>query len=642
VYQRRLKVLTFAFCGGFLLIGARLAHLQLIDGSRYRGLAETQPIRERILPTSRGRILDARGVVLAVDEQTYTLHLCPARFADLPAQQKEEWLAKVALWLGRDVDQLTGALSRLERDLEHQADRPNLTETSRKRELKWLRRRFHPLLTQLSFPEVARLEVWRDQLPQHPRKRDIFTVRAGTTRRYPQGSVAAHIIGYQTRVNAKEAPRFRRRRRDLSVAAQVDPEGYRDAYLKCYLPEENLGRRGLEKALEWTLRGRRGLRREMVDASGRVRKVLFDYPPQPGADVQSTLDIVLQRLAESALGDARGAVVILDVNTGAVLAMASSPRFNLDDFGHEFQRILKDDKKRRADGVPLYQRPRPLLDRGMQVTYPPGSVFKVVTALAALRAGAIGTQTEFTCRGSILVAGRPKQCMGFHGTLDLREAIERSCNVYFYQVALATPRAELLRTARELGFGSRTGIDVPSEAPGTLPELLSDADVANFAIGQGSVRVTPLQVAVMMAAIANGGTVLEPYLVSSGRGPVVRRRLDLPAAALDTLKRGLRDVVHGRRGTARQYVHLAGLTIAGKTGTAEVERPPLNHAWFAGFAPFDSPRIAFAAVVEYTKGHGGDTAAPIVANILSHLRFDPPQTTGRPRAGKGREVPRGS
>jgi len=628
VYRRRLQILTACFCAGFLLVEARLADLQLLHGSRYRGLARRQPVRERILPTVRGRILDARGRVLAEDRPIYQLRVRLDRLDRLSEAERTEWLRRVATLVGRTPEELAQALTRLEEALLKKAERPGLSPKRRARELRWLRRRFQPLLTDLSFPAVARLEAWRDTLP-HPADTpgDPLQVRLTYRRSYPQGDSASHIIGYLTSITPQEAPRLRREyRRLLQAYTEVDPERFRDAYLKCYLPEDRRGRRGLEAAWEWTLRGRRGLRRELVDARGEVKKVLFDYPPQPGADIHTTLNIDLQRLAEEALGRMRGAVVILDVATGAVLAMASSPRFDLEHFSDEFRRIAAEDALLRRRRVPFYRRPRPLVNRAVQETYPPGSVFKLVTALAGLRAGTLRPETRYVCRGSLVVDGRAKQCLGVHGPLVLREAIERSCNVYFYQAALATPRRELLRTARDLGFGSPTGIDLPGEAAGRLPRLRSDAEVANFAIGQGDVRVTPLQVAVMVAAIANGGVLHRPYLVRPARPPAARH-LQFPPGALEVVRRGMRDVVHGRRGTARRYVRLPGLTVAGKTGTAEVEGVPLNHAWFAGFAPYRRPRIAFAVVVEWTEGHGGDTAAPVAARILSRLRFPGPSNT---------------
>jgi len=610
------------------VVGLRLVHLQLFYGDEYRGLAERQPLRERILPTTRGRILDRRGRVLAADQPTYELRVRLDRLSLLPAAEQTEWLSRVAALLGRDAQALSRARSELERDLEKRAQRPGLTGTERVRELRLLRRRFQPLLDSLEFPEVARLESWRDSLPRPDEARgDLLRLRVASQRTYPYGDSACHVIGYLTRINAKEAPGLRREHRRLAQAyAEVDPDRFRDAYLKCYLHDESRGRRGLEKLWEWRLRGRRGLRREMVDVQGHTKKVLFDYPPEPGADVRTTLDMDLQKVAESALAQQRGAVVVLDVNTGAVLTMASSPRFDLSRFGEEYRRLTDEDAKLRRSGVPFYLRPRPLINRAVQETYAPGSVFKPVTALAALRAGTLQSQTVYVCQGSLLVGGRYKQCLGFHGPLDLRGAIERSCNVYFYHAALDTPRSELLRTARDLGFGSRTGIDLPGESAGRLPRLRSDAEVANFAIGQGDLQVTPLQVAVMMAAIANGGTVRQPYLVDRPSPARQARRLDLPAQALTTVRRGMRDVVQGRHGTARRYVHLRDMTVAGKTGTAEVAGVALNQAWFAGFAPYENPRVAFAVVVEWTEGHGGDTAAPIAAQILSQLRF---RTEGR-------------
>jgi penicillin-binding protein 2 len=624
MYQRRLLILTACLCVGFLLVGLRLAFLQVLHSEEYQGLADKQPLRERILPTARGRILDARGQVLAGCEPTYELCVRLDRLRKLPDAGQAEWMRQVARLVGRSPEEMSEAAVRLERDLEEQADRPGLTPTDQRNELRFLETRFEPLLTSLDFSAVARLESWRDLLPRPDKVGgDLLQVRVATRRTYPNGDTAAHIIGYLSRIGPGEAPELRQEQQRLAEAyLEIDPDRFRDAYLKCYLADESLGRQGLERTWEWALRGRRGLRRELVDARNHTIKVLFDYPPQPGADVYTTLDIDLQRVAEAALGEQRGAIVILDVATGAVLALASSPRFRLDQFTSEYQRLVAEDVLLRQEGVAFYQRPRPLVHRAIQETYPPGSIFKLVATLAGLRAGTLRSQTQYTCEGSLVVGGQHKQCLGFHGPLQLREAIERSCNVYFYHVALDAPRRELLQTARELGFGSPTGIDLPGEGAGRLPRLASDAEVANFAIGQGDVRVTPLQIAVMMAAIANGGAVVQPHLVESA-SPAEPRRFAIAAEDLETVRRGMRDVVQGAHGTARSYFHVTNVTVAAKTGTAEVEGLPLNHAWFAGFAPYEKPRIAFAVVVEWVGGHGAEVAAPVAEYVLSRLRFPP-------------------
>jgi penicillin-binding protein 2 len=619
-----LQILTACLCAGFLLVELRLAFLQLLHNQEYQGLAEKQPLRERILPTVRGRILDARGQVLAGCEPTYELCVRLDRLHQLPEAAQSEWMRQVAELVGRSPAEMSEAGVRLARDLEEQADRPGLTPADRRNELRFLETRFEPLLTSLDFPAVARLESWRDVLP-HPEKAkgDVLQIRVAARRTYPNGDVAAHVIGYLSRISPGEAPEFRQEEQRLAEAyLEVDSERFRDAYLKCYLGDESLGRQGLEHTWEWALRGRRGLRRELVDAGNHTIKVLFDYPPEPGADLHTTIDIDLQKVAESALGEQRGAIVILDVATGAVLALASSPRFRLDRFTSDYQSIVAADVLLRQEGVAFYRRPRPLVHRAIQETYPPGSVFKLVTTLAGLRAGTLTSQTQYTCDGSLVVGGQHKQCLGVHGPLELREAIERSCNVYFYHTALDAPRQELLQTAQDLGFGSPTGIDLPGESAGRLPRLASDAEVANFAIGQGDVRVTPLQVAVMMAAIANGGTIVRPHLVDSVPSAEPRRFAIAPGD-LETVRRGMRDVVQGAHGTARSYFHLTGLTVAAKTGTAEVEGIPLNHAWFAGFAPYEKPRIAFAVVVEWVEGHGAEVAAPVAEYVLSRLRFPP-------------------
>ncbi len=643
MFQRKLRILTVLWCAGLLVVGLKVAYLQLLCGDAYRNLAQRQPIRERIIPTSRGSILDARGRLLAGDQPSYELCVRPSLFEKWDTDDQQRWLTQLAAQLGQTPAELEDAYAELRRSMEQRAARPGLSPKAVKVELAWIRRRHQPLLVSLDFAEVARLETWRDTLPRPPGKDDPLDVRMTSRRHYPYGNSACHVIGYLTRINADEAPGLRRVHRELAQAyAEVDPELFRDPFLRSYLPDESKGRRGLERTKEAALRGRRGVLREIVDAGGWTKQVLFSYRPERGADIKTTLDIDLQRVAEDALGDQQGAAVILDVHTGAVLALASSPRFDLEHFSQDFHRIMKEDRDFRNAHVPGYLRPRPLVHRAIQETYPPGSIFKLVTALAGLRCGSLSTRSEYECRGSMAIGGQAKLCMGHHGLLDLRGAIQRSCNIYFYQAALDTPRAELLRTARELGFGSPTGIDLPGEAAGRLPQLVSDGAVANFAIGQGDVGVTPLQVAVMMAAIANGGAVVRPHLVAPVGAQPALRRLDVPASALKVVREGMRDVVHRPGGTAHKYVHLAGLTIAGKTGTAEVEGVPLNHAWFGGFAPYEDPRIAFAVVVEWTEGQGGDTAAPVAASILSRLRFGAPRGAVRRPTSSAREGRRAS
>ena len=518
-----------------------------------------------------------------------------------------------------------------------------------------------------------------------------------TKRFYPQGATAAHLIGYMGAIGPEEIGLWndRWKQADAEVVAnggetpaaeRADPSaGGNSAAVRHeieddealalrdqieYSADDWAGATGIERQYEIELRGRRGRHVVYPTAGGRVLAAFDAPPPIPGRDLMLTIDLRLQRQAEELLDAALqraeafeaaaprgGAVVVLDVATGAVLAAASSPRYDPNVF-------LSAD---RADAARLSADPsRPLFDRAVQMALPPGSAFKVVTAAALLHQRGFDPNRPFVCRGYLEQTDRWR-CELFvragrgHGAMTLSDALTESCNVYFFHHAAEMGARPLIEWARRFGLGRRTGIDLPAEGAGSLPATVADgiagpgvsaSETLNLAIGQGTLTTTPLQMAVVMAAVANGGRRVQPHLLagemlttaaadvseeaslpvppsdSSGREPMGRGPLwTVPPAcpidgidpgALEVLRDGLRRAVADEAGTAHAAAFCDLVEIAGKTGTAESTpgRPP--HAWFVGYVPADRPRFAFSVAIEH-GGSGAQTAGAVAKRLVMAL-----------------------
>lgn len=485
---------------------------------------------------------------------------------------------------------------------------------------------FHPVLLGVSADVAAEIEA-------HPERFPGVKIALRTRRIYPQGDLAAHLLG--TRVTLREGPKV------------------------------SEGRSGLERHYDHLLSGRRGKLRTVVNRQGEALRSETLVPPQHGSDLVLTLEIPWQRRAEALLDAALqrrlpetvaedesprlsrqtsepprgGCVIVLDVHTGAVLVAAAAPRF---DANHlitpdpvTWQAAVEDPRK-------------PFFPRVTQMAVAPGSIFKIVTAVALLESGTCSPDATVYCRGYL---DRPDQhrCLTFrhfgygHGYVDLSDALSRSCNVYFFQGARRVGAEALVSWARRLGFGRATGIDLPSETGGHLPgqdqpagRRWSTGDTLGLAIGQSSLTVTPLQVARLMAAVANDGTLITPYLVAATGSvavtvPTFAENSPPPWAhpepapieglrpeTLAAIRAGLYRVVHDPQGTGYHSVRLAEVPIAGKTGTAEVggERP--DHAWFAGYVPADQPRYAIVVVLEH-GGSGSRSAGPVARELVRSM-----------------------
>ncbi|HZZ28660.1 MAG TPA: penicillin-binding transpeptidase domain-containing protein [Pirellulales bacterium] len=462
-------------------------------------------------------------------------------------------------------------------------------------------------------------------------------------RTYPQGALAAHTVGYLGHPKAEEIAKSSGRQPRPGYLAEHDGESP-DAYQ----PDDWLGRAGIERQYEAVLRGRRGLTTEQLDGQGRIINSSVVYQPKCGEDVVLTIDPALQRGAQTLLDEALnrrlpcgneqvdaaagGALVAIDVHTGAVLAAASAPRFD----PNRFQ--LRDNKT--IEGW-LNDPTRPLLDRSVQMALPPGSVFKIVSAAALLAAG-VDPQAPLECQGylhqpDVLRCAVYRRYGIGHGPVTMVDALARSCNVYFFHYAELVGGKPLVDWAGRLGLGQKTGIDLPGEASGKIPvgaakqatkavaSNIPRPDALMMAIGQGPITTTPLQIVRAVAAMANGGLLVTPYTAerlitpASAISDAISHQPPEPVRGLNAqnlavIQKGLRQVVADEQGTAHAVLDLAPVPIAGKTGTAETGGSLPEHAWFAGYAPANDPQVAFVVVIE----HGGNSA-PATGPIVEYL-----------------------
>lgn len=555
----RLARLQLVCIGALGLLMIRLIDLQVIRGGHYRLLAEQNRLRLVPEQAPRGLILDRRARVLASNQTVFRVAIVPQEVQDLPAV-----LARVSEFVHRSPDVL-------------------LREFKKERSLAFI-----PATIVRRVPkEVAlRIEEERWRLP------GLF-VQAETIRHYPLGSTAAHLLGYLSQPTPEELP----------VLKQY---GVR--------PKHLVGRRGLEQRLDDALRGRSG--GLMVEVNHRARQVrmLGRREPQAGTPVVLTIDAQLQSLIEQAFGVQPGAAVVLDPQTGEVLAMASVPAFSPETFtASDAQTItwLFNDAQ------------SPMMNRASVGAYQPGSIIKVVTAGAALEERLITSQTTITCAGGMPLGDRIFHCWNRdgHGPMMLSDALMQSCNVYFMQAGRRLGLARLRGAMEQAGLSRKTGWAL-EEQGGHLPtRRLTQGEVALLAIGQGEVSLTPLQAAVMVSVFANKGWLVQPWVVrrigDRDAQHISRRRLPWSLSTLEAVRRGMQEVVQNEYGTGHRAA-TPSITIAGKTGTAQTGLPGRTHAWFIGFCPIEQPRAAMAILAEY-GGSGGELPAEIAKTICEYV-----------------------
>jgi len=562
----QLMALVLLFC---VAIVARLAWLQLVHGQEHRAMADENRIRLIPRDPVRGRLLDHKGQVLATNRLIYRLYYQPR-------------LTKEQLWPALR-DRLSSLLGIPAEQLERQRQLHKGDDDG-----------FHvPLTGPLTPLQVLRFREQAASLPGAEVSIDVL-------RSYPYGSLAAHVIGYTSNLTEEEYTRLK-------------DKGYRLS--------DRIGRTGLESTYESHLRGEWGGQQLEVNAAGRVQRVLGDKPARAGRDLRLTIDLDLQRAAERALDTvAKGAIVALDPQTGAILAIASRPTFDPNVFA---------DGPTTAQWNDLNRPEAPMLNRAFQ-GFPPASTFKIVSTIAGLESGKFSPDSTLPTMGRFCYYG---QCYGDHGAygfIGFQKALAVSSNSFYYQMGLKVGPDELFKAARRMGYGSHTGVEIRDEESSGLlgdpawkkkviGEPWNSVDTITSSIGQGAVTVTPIQMARLYAVVANGGWLVTPHLVER---PTQRQWLGLKPETLRVLREGLRMVV--TEGTARILNDPTLPPVAGKTGTGE-DPPRPDHVWFGGYAPAGKPNLVIVAFGENSGGFGGTVAAPMV-KIMMEAWFHPPSS----------------
>ncbi len=554
-------MVSLLFTGG---LAARLAYLQLIEGPRNRQLADNNRIRLIPKQPERGRILDRNGKELAGSRLSYSVFLWPIA---LNENNRDQTLKR-----------LSGIIKVPEAEIQERLDQAGYNS---------------PFLVRvargISPAQVTAIEEFSHELAG-------VEVDAEAVRYYPNGDLAAHVLGYTGEMSDEELDRRRN-------------EGYRLG--------DVIGQMGVEAAFEDRLRGEWGGQQVEVDGTGQVVRILGEKPTRAGGDVRLTLDLDLQKAAEAALGDTQGAIVAIDPNNGAVLAMVSRPTYDPNLFS---TRISEEQWQR------LQSEDTPFVNRALQ-GFPPASTFKIVTTAAAIESGKYSADTVLPTYPYIQAGGIQFwdwNRAGF-GPQGFAGALKWSSDTFFYQIAMGIQGPTLIEWTRRFGFGRKTGIELSNEeAAGLVPDdawkrkELNEGwflgDSINMSIGQGFLQSTPLQVAVMFAVPANGGYLVKPHVLKDNEASRNwRQSLELEPETLDVIRQGLRDVVDGGTGDALNVSNLP--LVAGKTGTAE-DPPRPSHTWFGAYAPLDKPEIVVVVFGENSGSGGGALAAPKARQVL--------------------------
>ena len=594
-FRIRLAIVSAFVVVMFCALLARFFYLQVWMHQHYDTLAEANRIAIAPVPPNRGIIVDRGGVVLAQNYSAYTLEITPARVQDLNA-------------LMEDLSQIVEITPR---------------DRRRFRKLMEESRRFEslPIRTRLSDEEIARFAARRYRFPG-------VDVKARLFRQYPQGEFFSHVVGHIGRINQREVE---------SLEANDTLSNYRGT--------DYIGKTGLEQSYERFLHGTTGHEQVEIDSSGRAVRTLSRTPPVAGNNLVLTLDAKLQEMVYRAFGDRRGALVAIEPATGGVLAFVSTPGFD--------PNLFVDGIDPQSWGELNNSPDRPMVNRALAGTYPPGSTFKPFMALAALASGKRTPQQAISDPGYFTLGNHTfrDDKVGGHGMVDMYKSIVVSCDTYYYALANDLGIDGIARFMAQLGFGSRSGIDIPGEAEGVLPsqewkrrrfkrpeqQKWYAGETISIGIGQGYNSYTPLQLASAVATIANDGVMFRPHIVKYVEDirtkertyiePKPLRRLNVKPEHIAIIKEALVGV--NKEGTGARAFAGAQYVSAGKTGTAQVvamkekyvesrvQERFRDHALFIAYAPADKPRIALAVIVE-NSGFGARAAAPIARQVFDH------------------------
>jgi len=585
-FTRRSLVLGAAQAGLAALLAGRMGYISIAQNRLYSDLAESNRIQMRLIPPRRGWIVDRHGQPMAVNRSDFRVDLIPDRLEEAD---------RVIAELARILELRPEDVRKIREDLEAAAGFQPV-----------------PVAEHLSFEKFAAVTV---RLPELP---GVSPLRA-FSRFYPEGAAVGHLIGYVGTPNREEYEA--EDRNPLLVT-----------------PGFKVGKEGLEQVMETRLRGRPGAGRVEVTARGRLVRELRTLPDVSGPPLRTTIDAGLQSYAARRLGDESGACVVMDCNSGDILALASMPAYDPNSFADgishsEWQMFAQDERK-------------PLLNKVLNALYPPGSTIKPASALALLEAG-VDPEDRVSCGGGYQLGNRFFRCLGRHGPMTMHTAIARSCNTYFYAMGRRVGFDRIAPVWRELGLGQRFELPVVSQSYGTVPDSAwkqrraaqnakafhrpdwTEADTLNASIGQGYVILNPLQLATYAACIASGRKVRPRLIAGEGPGP---RPLPYQAEHFAKVRRGMWEVVNGAGTAGRSRLPFPDITMGGKTGTAQVRRIEggqrgqsgdwkyRDHGLFVFFAPVERPLYAGAVVIEHGLG-GARAAAPVAKDVLTYL-FD--------------------
>lgn len=590
VEHRTLVVIAFNLLA-FAVIVARLYFLQVKEADKYKMMSDENRISTRFLVPPRGLIFDRNGEIIAKNEQDFQ--------ALMVAEQTPD-IAETLKTFKQIVPLTEGEEQKIRKDLKN-------------------KRRFIPikLKDNLSWNEVSKILLHAPDLPG-------VEINEGLSRYYPYADIYAHVLGYVGPVSDKD-------KKDNPL------------YM---VPGFKIGKSGLERYFDYKLQGKGGTIKLEVNAYGRVMNEIERNSGEEGQSLTLTLDARLQRAAYEAFGEESGAAVVLNVRTGEILALVSTPSFDPNLFTNgisykHWNALLKNERT-------------PLVNKAVSGQYSPGSTFKVVVALAALEAGVIDLNTRFNCSGGLDVGNIRFHCWRHsgHGSLNVVEALKHSCDIFFYETAMKLGIDKIHDMAVKLGMGNVLEVGLDNEKAGIIPTKAwkkarfgtswTQGDAANSGIGQGYVLVTPLQLATMLARVVNGGYAVQPTFIKPTEKELSKiKRLDISTKNIEIVKRGMFEVVNGAGGTAgRARFNINGAMMGGKTGTTQVRRISMkerssgilrdeqlpwrlrNHALFIGFTPVDNPRYSVAVIVEHGSS-GSGVAAPIASKILQEaLQLD--------------------
>lgn len=562
-----------------LLLGGRMAWLSIAQNEHYKLMAESNRVQLMLVPPRRGWIVDRYGHPIAINRSDYRVDLIPDQLHDPDAI-----VAELTRLLELPPDEVQRVKDELERAAGYQPV---------------------PVAENLAFDKYAAVTL---RLPELP---GVAPLR-GFSRFYPEGAAVGHLIGY---VGAANKTEYEKEKNPLLIT-----------------PGFKIGKEGLEKVMDLTLRGKPGAKRLEVTARGKLVRELSTLSDTSGHTVPLAIDAGLQAYAARRMGNESGSVIVLDCQTGDILCMASMPAYDPNSFSDGISRsewkMLSEDER------------KPLLNKSLNALYPPGSTLKPMAAMALLGAG-IDPEQIVVCPGGYRLGNRFFRCLGRHGPMNMHRAIAKSCNTYFYAMSHRVGYDVISKMARALGLGEKYDLPVVSQSYGTIPDSewklrkhkqkWTDSDTLNAAIGQGYVIVNPLQLAVMAARIASAREI-QPRLIGKGR---LAKPLPFPKEHFETVRSGMWEVVNGNGTAGRSRLQLPDIEMGGKTGTAQVRRIAgsqrgqsgdwkyRDHGLFVCFAPTANPRYAASVVIDHGMG-GARAAAPVAKDVLTFL-FDKPK-----------------